>query len=312
MVHIIQPQATYGQALGESVGGGLSNAFSNMLKQKQERQKLQDIMSLIKPPSSQGQGLGQSEGTPQPQDDFHTAIALSLAGQPELAKIITERGKTQRKEGFARESAAEPELLKIENKLRSTEASDLRQEKLQNLFSAEKESQFPSSTLAAVFTKDGELNDIALSQLSPDAQESIKLLADEVQGVKDTFGSQITGFEVRSFMKRLPSLLNTPEGKRRVIRDLRLMNKINRAHDEGILNIIENRGGPSKVSISQAERIYRKENAPKIKQMREEFLHPEKTEFAEMPDASMYAGRILEDPETGQTFISNGKSWIPQ
>jgi hypothetical protein len=242
--------------------------------------------------------------------DYESAEMFALTGQPELARLYTEKGKQQRKEEFSRESAAETKLGALEDKIHTLDLSDARYQRLSNLFSPEKELQFPPSLMVGLFTKEGELNPVAASQLSEDAQEALKLLSDEVQGVKDTFGSQISGFEVRQFMKRLPSLLNSSEGKRRVLRDLQMINKLNRDHDEGILNIVDRYGGPGKISVSKAQRIWRKENAPALARFKKEFAHPESVESDVPFDPAIYQGRTMVD-DSGKEWTSNGKEWIP-
>lgn len=207
---------------------------------------------------------------------------------------------------------AEPELLERENKLNQYEQEGARFERLQELFSPELENKFPSSFSVGLFTKDGELRPTAASLLSPEAQEAVKLIADNLSGAKDTFGARVTNFDLQSYMKRLPTLLNSSEGRRRVLRDLRLMNKLNTMHQEGVLEIVEREGGPGKISLSQAERRYRKEHAKEIANLKKEFVSPEKYNFTEKPDAKVYSGRVIVDEETGEKFRSNGQEWVPE
>lgn len=246
--------------------------------------------------------------------DAYESIGEHAAASTQLkkAEILEKRSLAERKEGFAREKEAEPKLLEMEDRLRSHETQSMRFDRLEQLFSPEFEEKFPSAPLIGLFTTEGELSPKAASLLSPEAQEAVKLVADEISGAKDSFGARVTNFDLQAYMKKLPTLLNTAEGRRRVLRDLKIINDLNRMHDEGVLDIMEKHGGPGKISLSKAERMYRKQFAPKIKEIREQFVNPEKSKFSDLPSASVYQGRKIVDEETGQEFISDGNEWIPQ
>ena len=279
--------------------------IENKLGRDLTPQDLDQVWGQMSQPQQQ-MGMGQEE------DPFATAEALAIAGEPEIARVFTERAKTASKQSFAREQAAEPKILELGDKLRSYEQTHMRQERLGELFKPELEDKFPSSLTVGLFTKDGEMRPTASALLSPEAQEAVKLVTDEIKGAKDTFGSRVTNFDATQYLKTLPSLLNTPEGRRRVLRDLSLINQLNRQHAEGVLDIIEEHGGAGKISMSKAEQIYRKRFAPKEKEIRQQFKNPESAQFSDLPSPRGYEGRMIEDEETGQRFRSNGQEWIPE
>jgi len=109
----------------------------------------------------------------------------------------------------------------------------------------------------------------------------------------------------------LPSLLNSPEGKTRVLRDLQIINQLNQMHASGIQEIFEEAGGTDKIPYSTAEQRYKKKYADKEKELLKFFVNPEKGTFNELPDASQFLGRKLKNPETGEIFISDGSTWKP-
>ena len=237
---------------------------------------------------------------------------MALASEfPEASKVIEADIKQHRKESFTREQAGESKLEEIGDKLDSYEQSGLRFDRLNNLFSPALDEKFPPALLAGAFTKDGELRPTAQASLSPEAQEAVKLVTDEIRGAKDTFGARVTNFDASTYLKTLPGLLNTAEGRRKVLRDLRIMNKINQDQANGILDVVDRYGGPSKISISKAKQIYKKENIRNIEELRKAFKYPEEFPFTELTDfnASLYPGVTIEDPETDQTFTSNGRTW---
>jgi len=262
--------------------------------------------------AQQGQApLNTQDLTTWPDEAINEMAALSgFVGR--LAKGEQERRVSLKKERTAKEKEYfkknEPELIKIADHLQNLDIEDTRFARLEKLF---QEGKFPSAFTSALFSKDGQLRPLAASFVSPEAQEAIKLIQDNLSGAKDTFGARVTNFDVANYLKRLPSLLNTPEGRQRVLRDLRSINQINRLYDEGILEIFDERGGSDKISYSGAERIFKKKYKKELDALREEFINPSKKNFDAKPDASKYMGQKIEDTETGEVFISDGKEWKP-
>jgi hypothetical protein len=349
MAQFLPEVPSFGQTLARNLSAGVSKGleqsgdFASKLMQKKvetsQRQKLlddirnrnksssqnfSDEFSHLKPQIEEKLGFEltddqfskivpqlRGETSRQEEDPFREAEELATIGEHDLSKVALERGKQRQKENFARESAELPKVEALETKLESLEASDLNLSRLNQLFSPELDNKFPPSLAVGMFTKEGELTPLAQSQLSPEAQEAVKLTTNQVKGLKDTFGSQITGFEVKTFLKTLPTLLNSAEGRRKILRDLRIVNELNRHESEGVLDIID-KYGSGKISVSKAKRMYKKENADYIKEMKDSFIHPDKQNFNRLPPASLYEGQQIEDEETGQIFISDGNDWLIQ
>lgn len=264
-------------------------------------------------------GMPQQQQPGNQQYSKQQILAAEIAGEHNLANLLAKLNAgdqkehiQDRKEAFARETAAEPKLQEMETKLGGLEQSGMRFKRLGELFSPDLENKFPSSLSVGLFTKDGELRPTAAALLSPEAQEAVKLVSDELSGAKDTFGARVTNFDLQSYMKRLPTLLNSAEGRRRVLRDLRIMNKINQLHHEGILNIVDKHGGAGKMPISKAERIFKNEYKDEMEELRDEFVNPNKKSFSSLRDPASYPGKRMIDEETGQIFKSNGQEWVPE
>lgn len=319
----------FGQQLGSALQQALGTIGEGMQKRNAETQ-LQQLLGQQQPPQAQGQQGTQQQpssgidlSNPMQFAQAHSVISQARGkdAADNWAKAQLEQQKLQGKQGLQqerflhdREMKNDPQLLEREDKLNHYEQEGMRFERLQELFSPDLEDKFPSSFTVGLFTKDGELRPTIASQLSPEAQEATKLIADNLTGAKDTFGARVTNFDVQSYMKRLPTLINTAEGRRRVLRDLRLMNKLNTDHEAGVLEIIDQAGGPGSMSISQAERRYKKAHARELAEIREEFVHPEKKQFSSLQsiDPKVYQGKTVIDEETGQKFKSNGTEWIEE
>lgn len=244
--------------------------------------------------------------------EMNKAKSYAAIGEHDLSKISSDKAKQIRKENFSRESTSEPELIKLEDKLNNLELEDMRFSRMEELSSPEHEDKFPSSLLVGLFTKDGELNPVVSSQLSEDAQEFVKLVYDNLTGLKDSFGSRVTNLDVQSYLKKLPGLINTPEGRRRVLRDLRIVNQINSDETKGVLEMVDRYGGPGEISISKAKRMFNKEYEPKKKELAQEFINPNRKVYKDLPSASLHKGKTLKNPSTGEVVISDGTNWNPR
>ena len=253
----------------------------------------------------QGQDQGIDFANMSPED----RLKLSMIN-PNLGRHALEEKKLRTKI----ETRDDPKLEKLEDKLEAYEMTGMRFNRLNELFSPELESKFPPSSLVGLFSKNGELNDKAFSVLSPEAQEATKLIADELSGAKETFGARVTNFDLQAYLKRLPTLLNSAEGRRRVLRDLQIINQLNRDQAKGVIDIMEREGKSGKVSFAAAKRMYRKENEEKIKNLRNEFINPEKSGISSLDSdsARRYPGRKVKDPQTGQIFISKNNEWVEE
>lgn len=304
MVQFIPGNPSFAEQLAASLGQGASSAISNFAEQMSEKKKQENLLDLIK--NIENQNTSDNNADP-----FLKAKMYGVAKQPELAKIAAEEAKINKKQSFAREMAGEPKVQALQDDLLSHEATGLRFDRLNALTSPEFEDKFPPAIMTALFTKNGELRPTAQATLSPEAQEFTKLVIDEIQGAQKTYGGKVSNFEAAQYLKKLPSLMNTPEGRRRILRDLRIMNKITEMHDEGVLDIIDRYGGPGKISVSKANSIYKKEHAKDEINLKKAFINPNEFPFTKLDDfnASLYPGVTIQDPETKQIFTSNGKTW---
>jgi len=76
-----------------------------------------------------------------------------------------------------------------------------------------------------------------------DAQEFDKLSTDFLKNVKDVFGARVTQQEVKMYLKRIPTLMQSRDGRAKVIRNLQLFNDIAKARFNVMNDLItENKG----------------------------------------------------------------------
>lgn len=80
---------------------------------------------------------------------------------------------------------------------------------------------------------------------NPDSQEFDKLTVDFLRGAREIFGARVTNFEAENFLKSIPSLAQSDEGKRRIIRNLDLLNQGALLREKAMRDIVrENEGNP--------------------------------------------------------------------
>lgn len=113
--------------------------------------------------------------------------------------------------------------------------------------------------------KTGELFFPALS--SPEAQLFAKTINDFTTKAKDSYGARVTNFELDRFMKRLPTLANSPEGRQLIISQMKLINDLDRLEDKSLVDVYDHYG-VGRINSQQAKqlaKIYRKEQEDIIK-----------------------------------------------
>ena len=95
------------------------------------------------------------------------------------------------------------------------------------------------------------------SLLHPDSQEFRKLSSDFLKDAKDTFGSRLTNYDVKTFLSTVPTLSQSDAGKLRVIRNLRSFNEAALARKKALDDIIKENGGrrPANLDTLVEERV---------------------------------------------------------
>lgn len=77
----------------------------------------------------------------------------------------------------------------------------------------------------------------------PDRAEFESLSNNFIENAKAIFGNRITDVDLRAFLKTVPTLMQTDDGKRRVIALMRLANDSAMIQFKGMKDVIENNGG---------------------------------------------------------------------
>jgi len=87
-----------------------------------------------------------------------------------------------------------------------------------------------------------------------ETQLYVKTINDFTTAAKDTYGARVTNFELGAFMKRLPTLANSEQGRRLILTQAKAMKAIDRLRNESIQQVYDHYG-VQKIDRASAERI---------------------------------------------------------
>jgi hypothetical protein len=110
------------------------------------------------------------------------------------------------------------------------------------------------------------------SLLTADTQEFEKISKDFLKDAKAIFGSRITDVDLQNFLKTVPDLIQSDEGKLAVIRDLKLMNDGALVRSQAMNQIIRENGGNRPRDLEELVSIRTK---PQLDALSEEFIRGE-------------------------------------
>ena len=331
MVDII-PQRSFGQALGESLGQGATNALQlllqSKLKSRQDRERAAQISSILggvdvpgtdteieflNPPmeveeqfeaQTGGQGPGQGPGEPREYSN-EQILALSQY-DPNLAKVMQAQKDTSTKEKAARFKETKEARKRILEQARAAQDNDRRLGRMKKL---NDEGKLISAGYNTALKALG--LDYAVLK-NADSQEFDKLTADFLRNAKEIFGARVTNFEIEAFLRAIPTLSQTKEGRDRVIRNLQIFNKGAQLRANAMKQIMkENRGTPPYDLEEQIEERI----GPELSKISQEFIEgpvqkqQQQQSYEQRPSAAEFKGKIVRDTNTGERFRSNGKEW---
>jgi len=307
MVQVI-PQTGLGDLLGSSLGQGISKGaelgLQQMLKRLSEQQENEQIMSMIAKAKTMGQttteqpiqgqtdasplagmvggqiGAQQSNAIPQGTNpDLLTALTLTKGQKgANVAKALAEQDKLALKKFQSQQQGSQflikqnqPKYEESSKRVEALGDDALRLEKLKGL---EESGKIDPQWKTAIFFKDGKLRMPFL--FSPETQEFTKVITDFVRGAKDSFGARVTNFELDVFLQKLPSLMNSVEGRKAIRQNLETINSLNMLNEKGIIDAFDE-AGLGNINISQAKKIAERNNKEEIQRLKKEYINPQGT-----------------------------------
>lgn len=249
-------------------------------------------------------------------------VALSLQ-DPNLAKVVQEQKNQIQK--VATENRKEiRESFKDTKDYRSKTTSDFKEVNLVNARLNRMEKLNETGKLAKPLTTAiaEKLNVPVALFGNPDSEEFDKLSKDLLKGIKTYFPGRINVVEVENFLKTIPTLMQSQEGRSRVINNIKLLSEPQLLQFDAMREITreaQSTGQPLPFDLEEVvlERI--QPRLDEIVQQVSEGLAPgEQTDaldlekqqtFDSLPPATELSGRTITDTNTGRRFRSNGKKW---
>jgi hypothetical protein len=102
---------------------------------------------------------------------------------------------------------------------------------------------------------------------TPEAEAYNKLVANQIGNAKEIFGSRITNFDLSSFLKGLPTLSNTTEGRELILEMLQLNSQLDKLKTDSELEVY-NAYGSQGITPDYAVKEAKKYRAPKEEAIR--------------------------------------------
>ncbi len=134
---------------------------------------------------------------------------------------------------------------------------------------------------------------------NPETQEFVKIINDFTTRAKDSYGARVTNFELDRFLQRLPSLLNSEEGRRYILEYMNSINKLNQLYDQTLKDVY-NHYKISNLTSQDAEQIAEQIIGDKADQLLTDAL-----------DADVRAQTIFDvkqkAPENNETLLYEGQ-----
>lgn len=100
---------------------------------------------------------------------------------------------------------------------------------------------------------------------NPEAEEWVKEIARFGNRAKDAYGSRVTNFDLMQYMKQFPSLLNSKEGRSRILRMMDINYELDALYDKAVQRILDSTPSgnipPEEVDRLAREMIKDKEDA---------------------------------------------------
>ena len=217
---------------------GAQQKQSQALLQGLEKQQLEGQESAILAKFQSGQQLTQQEMSQLSPTSLRTLIGQQKeAFEPESQKLEAKR---------VAELATQ-----IENDYQAYNAEEQRLSRMEKLSEADKLS-------TPAFVKALDTLGIPLSVLSnPESEEFKKLEADYLRDVRQLFPGRVTNFEVQAFLKSIPTLHNSKEGRKAIIRNRKLLNEAKKVRYDAYRDVLKEYGGrkPPNMGILIDEKI---------------------------------------------------------
>lgn len=246
------------EALREAFGDEFANVWQSTKKQEGRSHLLKSALEA----KSRGEDLNETLRSNQPNarsNQSNSQMGNQVQGQesewPDYSQRpqgYTPKEWNDEKKTWRKENAPLFQENKTHLKNSINEARDLKR-----LAQLNKSGKLPEGMARLML--DPETGDIRpFAQLaglaSPETQEYVKIFSRFQNRAKDTFGSRVTNFDLMSYMKQFPSLMNTPAGRERILEMMNINLELDQLYTKA-LDKVYNKYGLSGISQENADSL---------------------------------------------------------
>ena len=136
----------------------------------------------------------------------------------------------------------------------------------------------------------------------------VKTVNDFSVKAKDSFGANVTNFELDRFMQRLPGLANNKESRKLILRQMKIVNQINQLEKSAIQRVFD-KYGVRNIDYAEAENMARTEINDQKESLKAEYLN---LENVARKDEMEMANNIKERVKEGYTAMRKPDGTIKQ
>jgi hypothetical protein len=124
----------------------------------------------------------------------------------------------------------------------------------------------------SALTVDLKTGDLRVSPKLQNAETQlfVKTINEFVRKARDSFGARVTNFELEKFLQGLPTLANSEEGRRLILEQMDVVNKLNQLETESLKKVYK-KYGTRGIDRKQADDIAEEMRAPKEEELMKRF-----------------------------------------
>lgn len=315
------PQELQETAFKQLLQAPQNQAYFSALQQLQQGQQPEEVNPLeqnaptqkiaaptqktaIAPEKNKISGLLQQAGLNERQATKLTELALKEQGkqtQKELAKekIAIQQQQFKSKQAVEKQKTIDKETLPFYNetldKVKGALESDQNLDRMQELINTGK---LENPFLLGLFQRYSPKHYKAL--LNPESSEFNKLSKNYLKNAKSIFGNRVSNFEASTFLDMVPDLLQSDEGKQRILNLMRIQNQAEIIRSQAMEKIIQENGGERPRDLRPKVEKEAKAQLDRLASAFKNGVNIAKQN--ELPDIKDYKnGDVITNDETGET-----------
>jgi hypothetical protein len=296
----------FGQKFGDLWNAATVQGKSELLKfgldAVQRNQNVDDLLKGINPPNAR-----KDSNTPEAIEEMPQMNGDELPkgfDWPDFSKPpsgYTIKDWNAEKSGWRKENS--PIFLENKTKLNNTKKDLLATKKLTSI--NEKKILPEGFDRILIDPETGDFRPLAkvAGFQSPEAEEWSKEIARFQNRAKDAFGSRVTNFDLQSYMKQFPNLLNSPEGRRRILEMMQTNYRLDQIYHNA-LDKVYKKYKLNGISQEDADELAQRLIENEADDLRQKYLNlDEENQFESSNETPELSGKMIEviGPD-GQTY----------